>query len=121
MNADVKAKWVAALRSGKYRQGKNALRYDFGEGSEFCCLGVLCDLHDSSLWDKKDARMGVYTYESSEGHRVGFDLPQNVRDWAGIPEADPNVWDNGALAKLSQLNDFGRTFDEIATLIEESL
>lgn len=33
-----KKKWVAALRSGKYKQGQKALLKD----DKFCCLGVAC-------------------------------------------------------------------------------
>jgi len=32
-----KTKWVAALRSGKYKQGKGALRHS---DNTYCCLGV---------------------------------------------------------------------------------
>lgn len=38
MPAEMKAKWLEALRSGKYKQGKGYL--ETKEGS-FCCLGVL--------------------------------------------------------------------------------
>jgi hypothetical protein len=39
MNADeLKAAWIAALRSGEYKQGKHCLVNQIGE---FCCLGVL--------------------------------------------------------------------------------
>lgn len=40
MKAKLKAKWVEALRSGKYEQGK----YYLSDGGKFCCLGVLCDV-----------------------------------------------------------------------------
>jgi hypothetical protein len=40
MNKEWKAKWVKALRSGKYRQGRTRL-YD---GKFYCCLGVLKEL-----------------------------------------------------------------------------
>lgn len=36
-------KWIAALRSGKYKQGRGELR---PEKDKFCCLGVLVDLGD---------------------------------------------------------------------------
>ena len=39
MNANAK-KWVRALRSGKYKQGREWLR----AGDTFCCLGVACEL-----------------------------------------------------------------------------
>lgn len=38
--AELKAKWLTALRSGKYKQGKQALSL----GGKFCCLGVLKDV-----------------------------------------------------------------------------
>ncbi len=42
MNPNVKEKWVKALRSGHYQQGKGMLRT---HDDAFCCLGVLCDLY----------------------------------------------------------------------------
>lgn len=36
MHIENAKKWVAALRSGKYQQGKNALCIE----GKFCCLGV---------------------------------------------------------------------------------
>lgn len=40
MKADLKAKWIDALRSGKYEQGRGALLND----GKYCCLGVLCEV-----------------------------------------------------------------------------
>lgn len=48
MNDGLKAKWVEALRSGKYRRGNSYLRSDAG----WTCLGVLCDVLDSSKWER---------------------------------------------------------------------
>lgn len=36
-----KDKWIAALRSGKYKQGRGQLR---SLNNNYCCLGVLCDV-----------------------------------------------------------------------------
>ena len=47
MDKELKAKWLEALRSGKYQQGWNQLR---DHKDRFCCLGVLCDVYDSSQW-----------------------------------------------------------------------
>lgn len=49
MDKELKAKWVAALRSGKYKQGKGVLR---GHSNAYCCLGVLCEVagHDPVEW-----------------------------------------------------------------------
>jgi hypothetical protein len=38
LNPEFKAKWLAALRSGEYKQGSNKLIY----GDKYCCLGVAC-------------------------------------------------------------------------------
>lgn len=47
---DLAQKWIAALRSGKYKQCKNSLR-DMQNG--FCCLGVLYDIQGGN-WDTID-------------------------------------------------------------------
>ena len=41
-----KKKWVAALRSGKYKQGQNALMTEEGT---YCCLGVACRVAGSPI------------------------------------------------------------------------
>lgn len=38
MTPELKAKWIAALRSGEYPQGRKRLKSSDG----YCCLGVLC-------------------------------------------------------------------------------
>ena len=45
MNPELKAKWVEALRSGKYTQARGALHRKDGS---YCCLGVLCSLKGMS-------------------------------------------------------------------------
>lgn len=45
MNQEIKQKWIEALRSGKYKQGKYHLKIVDESGEEsFCCLGVLASL-----------------------------------------------------------------------------
>ena len=39
MTPELKAQWIAALRSGEYTQGRYNLRTREGH---YCCLGVLC-------------------------------------------------------------------------------
>lgn len=41
MKKEIADKWVAALRSGKYKQGRQYLR-TFEDN--YCCLGVLCEI-----------------------------------------------------------------------------
>ena len=37
--------WIAALRSGKYKQGRNALCKD----GKYCCLGVACEIKNQLI------------------------------------------------------------------------
>lgn len=37
LDADLKTRWIAALRSGEYQQGQGVLRQE----DRFCCMGVL--------------------------------------------------------------------------------
>lgn len=104
MNREVKAKWLEALRSGKYAQGYESLR----QGNKFCCLGVLCEISGLPYW----GLVGV--------------LPDPVMSYAGLKKFDPEVGaysptgEYSALS-LSSINDAGATFAEIADLIEEQL
>ena len=61
MNPKVKKKWLKALRSGKYKQGKERLRETTEGKQEYCCLGVLSDIHR----------------EETKGHWNGFELNLN--------------------------------------------
>lgn len=132
MNADVKAKWVAALRSGNYEQGEGALQTVNG----FCCLGVLCDLAvregviDAPTKAEIDYGKDVGTvttylypaYIDGDDEREHSYLPEAVSTWAhinrhGNRDRDPAT--NGYRPSLAALNDDGKTFSEIADVIEQ--
>jgi hypothetical protein len=102
----VKKLWLAALRSGKYKQGKGALRRPNQDGGkEYCCLGVLCDVHrkvvGGSRWNNRDEYDGMVSY-----------LGPKVAEWVGgvIPQVT-----------LATKNDCGKSFAEIADYIEKLL
>jgi len=44
MKQDFRDKWVAALRSGEYKQGSGSLHVVNGDTHEWCCVGVACDV-----------------------------------------------------------------------------
>lgn len=108
-------RWVEALRSGKYKQGKQVL-HDI-DNNTYCCLGVACDLF------KDDTKLQLGTqnmYMSHQGTRVQtydnhpFYLPVSVAEFL-------NIKDTGALkcgSTLGYKNDKGATFNEIADIIE---
>jgi hypothetical protein len=113
MNNDIKVKWVEGLQSGNYKQGPSYLK----RGDQFCCLGVLCDLHS-----KETDTSWVKSYENDQGPRYlgAYDvLPQKVMDWAGLTESNPKIIDLGL--SLAELNDLGKTFEEIANIIDHAL
>lgn len=117
MNPEVKTKWVAALRSGEYKQGPNALRHD----GKFCCLGVLCDLYikehpGDSAWEPDQGNGAV--------HQGCTMFPSDaVQQWAGLLDGDEYVCmkDEDTEMRLSRLNDEGYPFRYIADAIEASL
>ncbi len=119
MDPEIRAQWVAALRSGNYRQGKGTLRRD-SDGT-FCCLGVLCELAVAAgVTDRQPSGYGRGGWWSASA------LPISVQEWAGLANPDPRVFDplSGRVRSLASLNDRdteGRTFDQIAVLIEEYL
>jgi len=110
MNPQIKQKWVSALRSGDYQQTKGRLRKE----DKFCCLGVLCDLYgkeNNVEWEISEDS-GKYMFQNK-----GASLPSSVRKWAGVENDNPEI----CATSLSELNDTGSTFNEIADLIEEHL
>lgn len=125
ISARIKELWVAALRSGKYKQGKGLLRND---KDEFCCWGVLCDLAAKEHPEQFGFIPLQRKYQGSNSY-----MPcDGVCLWAGM-EIDR---DDGLLRDvtktignykvdidcvksfLSQHNDAGKTFAQIADAIE---
>lgn len=116
MNPKVKALWVASLRDGSFEQGKYALR-ELGDLYDPC--GVLCELAVSAgilapaTEYSKDNGAEVffgYTY-GEDSQKSATILPEPVGKWAGIS--------THIGYRLSLMGDNGKSFDEIATYIEE--
>ena len=113
MNAKIKARWLKALRSGRYKQAKEQLRTGFQPGPySYCCLGVLCDLARKS---------GIGEWDDGKFNGHAGDLPEVVVDWAGLESSNPEVMTRAGIDYLANLNDGGRTFKQIANYIEKSL
>lgn len=134
LKQDIKARWVAALRSGNYQQGHRALRTG---SNHFCCLGVLCDLA---------AKDGVAECEWQQGSEYSMwgatgVLPNVVVQWAFDESCAPEMLEadrmwfmrdpmlsvpGGTDMTLASMNDGcgsrqPASFDYIANLIEEQL
>lgn len=115
MNDNAK-KWVAALRSGKYRQGTSFLNAD----GRLCCLGVACEvaltsaveLHISVDSADYPSRRAVVRYDGER--RI---LPRAVQDWLGL-QTSVGSFDSTIGSSLTDMNDNGSTFAVIADFIE---
>jgi hypothetical protein len=125
MNPEIKAKWVAALRSGDFTQGTGALNYN----DHYCCLGVLCELGRQEGVVEKEVEGLFGQYVGKDSERVTSVPPHSVMKWAGLdgsPEVvipDPEgVYEMGGYVTLIHLNDSIRlSFSDIADIIEEKL
>jgi hypothetical protein len=116
MNKEIKQQWIAALTSGKYKQGKGQLR---DKDNNFCCLGVLCNLHAKEHPE-------IAAMQISRGEYMGEVswLPDEVIEWSGL-DSPNGVYTRNAYASsedvqtLAADNDCGYSFRKIAKIIEE--
>jgi len=130
MKKEIAKKWVKALRSGKYKQGKGYLK-QFNSKNEprHCCLGVLCELYNESM--KKNHKQTLYTEEMEDNasgtsfirfNTIDGGLPQAVRKWAGVKKyLGDFIIDDERSECLAVLNDSGKKFSTIASIIEKNV
>lgn len=122
MDKQIAVQWVAALRSGDYKQGRRQLR---NGANEFCCLGVLCNLHAQAHPTIAAAQKELSLYMGFHGELApavlkwsGISTPYGRFDTANkltIPDDIRDIVYNGS---LSAANDIGIEFRDIATFIE---
>lgn len=116
MNSEWKQKWIEALRSGKYEQGKHVLR---SGDNKYCCLGVLCDIVAPGAWDKEPSRNEFSRVNQFYGHGDGLcssstSLSAAVELEVGLGSANQR--------ELVDMNDnYGADFNAIANYIERNL
>lgn len=111
MDVELKAKWVKALRSGEYKQGRGYLRQV--ESNSFCCLGVLCDIIDPENWRELED-MYSFSKKSTDGSEYYGVMPPETKNMAGV-SADEEQ-------RLMEMNDNKHnSFEEIAGYIEKNM
>jgi hypothetical protein len=111
MDPTIKQKWLDALRSGRYKQGKLVLR---SAENRFCCMGVLCDVINEAGWDESGViRTGRYVYVGPHGNKCSSFIPPDVAEAAQLD----TTYEPGLTIK----NDRGESFDQIADYIERAL
>ena len=129
MNKAIARRWVRALRSGKYKQGRSYLKQKTAKGDlRYCCLGVLCELYQAERARKKQRKLvvgagdRVFSFKPPGGAvdtAVTGALPLPVMRWAGMRS---HLGDYGDGAALTIDNDTHRkSFRRIATVIEKNV
>lgn len=125
MKKNIAKLWTAALRSGDYKQGRNALHKINKHNEEtFCCLGVLCDLYQKDRRKKK--KKGLFVGKTSPSASIAYNyligsLPLEVMHWAGISSPTGRV-SGSSYYSLANLNDsLGYDFNYIAKFIEDNV
>lgn len=125
MKKEIAKIWVEALRSGKYKQGVGMLAT---KDNGYCCLGVLCELAEKEDIvhriedDDVDRTKDRWAFGSDAEDFNGLTLPQSVVTWAGM-KTDVGMYARDVLtySDLAQENDAGKTFAEIADIIEREV
>lgn len=107
-------RWVKALRSGKFKQGKFRLHNILAD--TYCCLGIACEIN------KKHLAIGC----DDDGNNMSYDnedkaLPVSIREYMGLKSAvGLGTHTNDEHFCLERLNDSGKSFTEIADIIEQN-
>lgn len=111
-------KWVQALESGQFHQGRGSLRI----GGSYCCLGVACELY------RRETGQGEWRVIPGDGtydfHVNGISehaiLPPIVKNWLGLLESSGGYEkdsDGMLTQQLTADNDGGKSFIDIAEII----
>ena len=115
MDKKIAKKWVAALRSGDYKQAKGQLRTS---DNSFCCLGVLCNLHAEDHPKIAREQTDPIRYISQKDI-----LPDAVCSWSGMESKAGYAYNikigTREYTTLAEANDAGATFEQIANWIEK--
>lgn len=105
--------WVAALRSGKYKQGQRYLR---SCNDTYCCLGVLLDI-ERVQWETTEGYDAYYAMNDNAESRLLYFGDSGVSTEGDI---SPCAVYDGTNERnfLISMNDAGLPFHDIATVLE---
>ena len=102
-------KWIEALESGNFQQGRAALN----KQGAFCCLGIACEIFKDELGLSYRETDSLGFYDDCSGFP-----PERVAEHLGLYNRY-----GGNCAKnqpsLAERNDQGATFKEIAEILKE--
>ena len=103
-------KWVDALRSGTFKQGREKLR---SNRNRYCCLGVACELLPKKFnikWVKEKGET-LYGLDLNKSEAEYYRLSPEILDYMGF--------DNFEETQLIRMNDEEKkSFAKIADFLE---
>jgi hypothetical protein len=113
MNLELKTQWVAALRSGKYKQATGTLHNQATD--EYCCLGVLICIQGKTVEEALDINPDTKDYVRNGVLNSSW-VPDNLS--GGMTETDRRecAYRNDGTAGHNK-----HTFEQIADYIETTL
>lgn len=109
MPKELADKWLAALRSGEYKQAKEVLYNE--ETNGYCCLGVLQKCISGEIVPDPSAELPDRDWLDS--HNIKFIDMYNGENLSPYIEKTKS--------HIAIENDNGKSFDQIADLIESEL
>lgn len=117
---ELRQKWLNALRSGRYQQGRRHLRKD----GRYCCLGVLCDVSGVGKW-RYNERFSCFSYGGDTPYNnATATVPELVREAVGLRDEGGgagNAVGSKVYSGLIWLNDNRElSFEEIADILEQN-
>lgn len=107
------AAWIAALRSGQYRQGRKYLKTEDRAGLHYCCLGVACELH----LGPSENDQGYHFWKNESSHSLSL-ADSKLDEIFGMDMRSVIVSTGMKDEYVQALNDEEYSFKEIAGFIE---
>jgi hypothetical protein len=109
MKKRLKKKWIEALRSDTYKQGKGFLKTI---DNKYCCTGVLLELFDPIIFINRTTDTGQ-CYAVNHYHNIST-IPMKIQKDMQIENKDMDI--------LIKMNDEeNKSFREIADWVEANL
>jgi hypothetical protein len=109
MDPQLKAAWTQALRSGHYKQARGHLFMRTATGPRYCANGVLYDLIATPEERSRHLTQGgVFGPNFGPGY-----MPLEAYSQTGLSQTQEGL--------IASLNDCGKTFAEIADIIEQDI
>lgn len=102
-------RWIEALESGKYKQGRRCLESSDGKN---CCLGVACRLFDAPVVEDDSTSFVIFGTDADCSSGIP---PRDIVRKLALRSPGGKIIDGHAIGSaLVGANDSGATFTEIA-------